>query len=426
MNICVIGCGYVGLTTGAMLSKWGHQVTCVDTDDEKIKLLLSGKCPIVEEGLEELIQEQLENKSLHFSNEVIASIQKNAIIFVAVGTPSHDKGETDLSYINSVIDHLQCAINEPKTIIIKSTVPPGTNDYIMQKLIQSGVPTHNCTVISNPEFLREGSALSDLQHPDKVVVGGRNESDLEVILELYKDISSNYIFTSPINAEIIKYASNAFLATKVSFINQMQIICEVYNGDITTVSEALGTDPRIGPHFLKAGLGYGGYCLPKDIQSLSFAAQTKGIQPTLLEAVEQINRNQIGNYVHKIVETLGCIDKKKITIWGLSFKPNTDDCRDSPSLRLIESLQDQGAILTTYDPIANHTIKGTYQCTDIYNSVIDAEMIVVATEWNKFLNVDWLLISKLMKGKHVLDARNCLRKSELEVHGLQYVAIGRN
>jgi UDPglucose 6-dehydrogenase len=425
MNICVIGCGYVGLTTGTMLSEWNHQVTCVDVDKTKISLLRNGECPIVEEGLVPILKMQLERGFLHFSTDINEHIRKNEVVFIAVGTPSSDDGKTDMIYIDQVIESLSESIDSPKTIIIKSTVPPGTNEYIFKNIIHSGVSKEKITVISNPEFLREGSAVQDIKFPDKIVVGGRHPEDVEIIRELYNYTPSKYFFTTPVNAELIKYASNAFLATKISFINEMQRICEAFKGDINTVADAVGTDPRIGPHFLRSGLGYGGYCLPKDIQSLTHSALEKGVYPPLLNAVEQINQSQIGFYLAKIEKVLGSISEKKITIWGITFKPNTDDIRGSPSLGLISNLQKKGAVITAYDPAITQSIDEIQVCSHQYESVQDADMLIIATDWEAFIQTNWNRVKDQMKGTHVLDARNCLNGLEIESAGLKYTALGR-
>ncbi|MGP4082406.1 UDP-glucose dehydrogenase family protein [Pseudalkalibacillus sp. R45] len=427
MNICVIGCGYVGLTTGTVLSHFGHKVTCVDIDPKKVEALNNGDCIIHEDGLESMLQKQLQNGTLEFSTDIHKHLQRNEVILVAVGTPASATGKTDLTYIDQVIDSvvLTTKNNEEKTIIIKSTVPPGTNEYIRTRLMESGNGKGRFTVLSNPEFLREGTALHDLLNPDKIVVGGRNPLDLEFIRKMYAYLPSEYFFTSPVTAELIKYASNAFLATKISFINELQRICQAYNGDISVVAEALGCDPRIGPHFLKAGLGYGGYCLPKDIQSLSYAAIDKGVVPSLLHSVERVNNSQVDMYVDLLEKEAGDLSNRNITVWGLAFKPNTDDTRDSPSYRLIERLNERGARLTSYDPAASNTSSSTRTSGDQYKSIKDADILIIATEWVDFIEADWPKVKVEMNGSIILDARNCLKPSDVRSAGLDYIALGR-
>ncbi|WP_261132662.1 UDP-glucose/GDP-mannose dehydrogenase family protein [Bacillus sp. Marseille-Q3570] len=427
MNICVIGCGYVGLTTGTVLSHFGHKVTCVDIDPEKVEALNDGKCIIHEDGLESLLQKQLQSGTLAFSTDIHKHLQHNEVILVTVGTPASATGKTDLKYIDQVIDSIVLTTkdDEEKTIIIKSTVPPGTNEYIRTRLMESGNGKDCFKVLSNPEFLREGTALYDLLNPDKIVVGGRNPHDLEFIRKMYAYLPSEYFFTSPVTAELIKYASNAFLATKISFINELQRICQAYNGDISIVADALGCDPRIGPRFLKAGLGYGGYCLPKDIQSLSYAAIETGVVPSLLHSVERVNNSQVDMYVELLEKEAGDLSHRNITVWGLAFKPNTDDTRDSPSFRLIERLNEKGARLTAYDPAAVNTSNHSRTTMDQYDSVKDADILIVATEWKDFIEADWPKVKAVMQGSIILDARNCLRPSDVRSAGLDYIAFGR-
>ncbi len=373
-----------------------------------------------------MLQKQLQKGTLEFSTDIHKHLQRNAVILVAVGTPASATGKTDLTYIDQVIENITLSTqdDEKKTIIIKSTVPPGTNEYIQTRLIESGKRKDRFTVISNPEFLREGTALYDLLNPDKVVVGGRNPLELEFIRKMYAYLPSEYFFTSPVTAELIKYASNAFLATKISFINELQRICEAYKGDISVVAEAIGCDPRIGPHFLKAGLGYGGYCLPKDIQSLSHAATVKGVVPSLLYSVERVNNSQVDMYIDFLEKEAGDLNHRKITVWGLAFKSNTDDTRDSPSYRLIKRLNEKGAILTAYDPAAVNKSKIVRTSKDQYESIKDADILIIATDWMDFIEADWTKVKAEMNGSIIMDARNCLNPSDVRSAGLNYVAPG--
>ncbi|MCF6409145.1 UDP-glucose dehydrogenase family protein [Pseudalkalibacillus salsuginis] len=428
MNICVVGCGYVGLTTGTVLSHFGHKVTCIDIDEGKVDSLNSGKCIIHEDGLEPMLQKQLECETLKFSTDIHTHMRKNEIIIIAVGTPSNGTGQTDLTYIDQVIEYIESlkADQHFQTIVIKSTVPPGTNDYVRNRLLQSGRDKDSFSVISNPEFLREGTAVYDLLHPDKIVVGGRDPLELELIRKMYGYLPSKYFFTSPITAEITKYASNAFLATKISFINEIQRICEAYKGDVSVVAEAIGCDPRIGPDFLKAGLGYGGYCLPKDIQSLTHSAIDKGIVPSLLHAVERVNHSQVDLYIDLLEKEMGTLKDRDITVWGLAFKPNTDDTRDSPSFRLIDGLVDKGSEITAYDPAASGTPKAINVSKDQYESVKGSDVLIIATDWKPFIEADWKRVKALMKGSIIIDARNCLNASIVRQAGLKYLAVGRH
>ncbi|WP_408010759.1 UDP-glucose dehydrogenase family protein [Pseudalkalibacillus sp. A8] len=428
MNICVVGCGYVGLTTATALSHLGHDVTGLDIDSKKIESLNNGICIIHEDGLESMLQRQIECGTLNFSTSIDEYMQKSEVIIIAVGTPSNETGQTDLKYIERVIERIASTKpdHQVQPIVIKSTVPPGTNEYVQNRLIQSGRDSESFSVISNPEFLREGSALYDLLHPDKIVVGGTDPIDLELIRKMYACLPSQYFFTTPITAEIIKYASNAFLATKISFINEIQRICEAYRGDVSIVAEAIGCDPRIGPHFLNAGLGYGGYCLPKDIQSLSHSAIEKGVVPSLLHAVERVNNSQVDNYIDMLEKNIGNLKDRKISIWGLAFKPNTDDTRDSPSYRLIDKLYEKGAVLTAYDPAATNTSKHTAFSKNQYESVKGSDVLIIATDWKDFIDADWKKVKEQMCGATILDARNCLNPSALRSAGLKYLALGRH
>ncbi|WLD94966.1 UDP-glucose/GDP-mannose dehydrogenase family protein [Alkalihalobacillus sp. AL-G] len=424
MNICVVGCGYVGLTTGAVLAQFKHNVTCVDTNENKILQLSKGLCPFHENGLEELIQKEISDNRLSFSTDTQLGMHKNEVIIIAVGTPSCENGQTDLSYVNQVISDLAETFDQPKVIIIKSTVPPGTNDSMKNSLIELGVNKEKFSIISNPEFLREGNALDDLLHPDKIVVGGDQPEHLELIRKLYDYTPSTYFFTTPVCAEIIKYTSNAFLATKISFINEIAKVCDAFGANVNTVADAIGTDPRIGPHFLKAGIGYGGYCLPKDIKSLCYAANDKGVKLPLLHAVEETNNSQVDLYIKKIETELGSVRNLVITVWGLSFKSNTDDLRDSPSIRLIEKLIEQGAIIKGYDPMANPESPSFIYYDNLYDSVIESDVLIIATDCNEFTHADWKKVKQHMRGNLIVDARNCIDPTAVRSLKLKYVALG--
>lgn len=426
MNICVIGAGYVGLTTATILASRGHTVHAVDINETKINLLNQGTVPIYEPGLEPLINENLQEKTLVFSTKINKAIQHNEIIIIAVGTPALPDGSTDLSFIHNVVETIAKNLNTYKIIVTKSTVPPGTNESIYQTLLDKGIDKDLFDVVSNPEFLKEGSAIQDLLHPDKTVIGTKHSRPVSVMKQMYGGILGEVILTSLTGAELIKYASNAFLATKISFINEMARICDVYNVNIEDVSKGIGTDPRIGPLFLKSGLGYGGSCFPKDVSALHHSAKSKKVNVPLLEATMEVNHSQIDVYLNKLISHVP-LEGKKITVWGLTFKPNTDDTRLSPALRLIEKLKAFHCHIHCYDPQVNSlNIKDVNYHTDMYDSLKDSDILIVATEWDMFKFPNWDKVKKWMKNNIILDGRNIYDPKRLEANGFHYIAVGNS
>ncbi|HDR7791496.1 TPA: UDP-glucose/GDP-mannose dehydrogenase family protein [Bacillus luti] len=428
MDICIIGSGYVGLTSAVVLAKLGHHVICVDKDQNKINALQKGEYPIYEPGLTELMHKHRDR--LEFHSDVDQVLQQTPVILIAVGTPSMPNGQTDLTYIYSVIDMLAQTINSYKTIITKSTVPPGTNQLMREMLIKKGVESSLFNIVSNPEFLREGSAVHDMLFPDRTIVGIQKDDtkSLEIIQTLYKDIQSPLFPTSLHEAEMIKYASNAFLATKISFINEIARICDAYHIDITEVAKGVGYDFRINPHFLQAGLGYGGSCFPKDLNSLIYTANSKQVPVPILQAVQSINSTQVDLYIEKIKNKLKNASSNRLTILGISFKPNTDDIRYSLSVTLIEKLIPLGYEIHAYDPIAllpSHIKKQVTQHTELEPSITNSDCIIIATEWDEFKTLDWQQVKKLMRGCTIVDGRNCIKQNEIVKHGLQYIGVGR-
>lgn len=429
MKICVVGAGYVGLTSAAVLADLGHTVCCVDTNKEKITSLNRGEVPIYEPGLKEVISRNA--KKLTFSSEVIENIRKHPIILIAVGTPSLSDGKTNLKYIYSVIDMVTDALTDYKTIITKSTVPPGTNEKIYARLLHKGIAPEQFAIVSNPEFLREGSALFDMINTDKIVVG-MNKFDtksLNIIKSLYKGIEAPYVVTSLSGAEMIKYTSNAFLATKISFINEIARICDKYEVNIDDVVRGISTDPRISPHFLNSGLGYGGSCFPKDVRSLEQSAIDKNITPIILQAIQATNDTQIDYYIEKLSTVFESLKGKTLSILGIAFKPNTDDTRESQAVHLIKKLSQLGCTINTYDPKATLPFLGELTITQfptLDQAVSDADCIIIATEWAEFLNLDWKKLKLLMKGNVVLDTRNCIDPPKVYEHGFQYVGVARS
>jgi UDPglucose 6-dehydrogenase len=428
MNICIVGTGYVGLTCAAVFADLGHHVICIDKNKEKIHQLNKGIMPIYEPGLEDVI---IKNQSrLRFTDHLKEGMEHASVILITVGTPSKPDGSTDVSYIYSAVDEIAQHINSYKIIIVKSTVPPGTNEQVIQKLLHNGVKAELFEVVSNPEFLREGSALYDMYFPDKIVVGlkKKREKCLNILKDLYKDINAPFIVTDLNSAEMIKYASNAFLAAKVSFINEMSRICDAYQADVTTVAKTIGLDPRIGDKFLKAGIGYGGSCFPKDLQSITAAAYAKNIKPYLLEAVQKVNDTQVDIYINKLQTEIQNLSSAKITVLGISFKPNTDDIRYSRAILFIEKISDQVKAIDVYDPIAKLPkpfLPNVTQRQNLFDAVIQADAVVVATDWDEFKHINWSLLKEKMRGTLILDGRNFLEPDHIKQAGLRYVGVGR-
>ncbi|WP_144501309.1 UDP-glucose dehydrogenase family protein [Bacillus nitratireducens] len=428
MDICIIGSGYVGLTSSVVLANLGHHVICVDKDQNKINALQKGEYPIYEPGLIELMHKN--QNRLQFRSDVDQIIQQTPVVLIAVGTPSMSNGKTDLRYIYSVIDMLAQNIKSYKTIITKSTVPPGTNQLMSETLIKKGVESSLFNIVSNPEFLREGSAVHDMLFPDRTVIGIQKDDtkSLEIMQALYKGIQAPFFHTSLDGAEMIKYASNAFLATKISFINEIARICDAYHIDITEVAKGVGYDFRINPHFLQAGLGYGGSCFPKDLNSLIYTANSKQVSVPILHAVQSINSTQIDLYIEKIRNHLKDPPSNRLTILGVSFKPNTDDTRDSLAVTLIEKLILLDYEVHVYDPIAllpSHLQKQVTQHTELEPSITNSDCIIIATEWDEFKTLDWQQVKKLMRGCKIVDGRNCIEQNEIAKNGLEYIGIGR-
>ncbi|MCO5384480.1 MAG: UDP-glucose/GDP-mannose dehydrogenase family protein [Desulfosporosinus sp.] len=425
MRICIVGAGYVGLTTAAALADFGHEVICVDMEESKIESLRQGKVPIYEPGLDKLINKNIKNNTLFFSSQVEESIKDYPIILIAVGTPSQEDGSSNLTFINQVVEVIASTTNVYKIIITKSTVPPGTNEWIHQTLVAKGINEDLFDVVSNPEFLREGLALWDLYHPNKLVFGTKTSRPIKELKKLYARGKAPYIFTSLTGAELIKYASNAFLATKISFANEMARICDAYGVDYADIAKGLGTDPRIGRYFLNSGLGFGGSCLPKDLSSLKHSALRKNVETKLLDAVREVNDAQIELYLNKLMVELPNLTEKQITVWGVTFKPGTDDLRSSPAITLINKLIEKGCRVHTHDPMVQLELPGVHSHADQYESVTDSDALIISTEWPQFLESDWSEVKSRMKGSFVLDARNCIDEKLVRKQGLVYLGVGK-
>jgi len=444
MKICIIGTGYVGLVTGTCFSDFGLEVTCVDKDSEKIKGLNSGKVPIYEPNLESLIKKNVSAGRIIFTTNLEKAVKQSQVIFIAVGTPPNNDGSANLEQIEEVAQEIARYINEYKVIVNKSTVPVGTahriKEIIHKNVIarseatrQSRSTTYPFDIVSNPEFLREGSAVYDFTHPDKIVIGTTSEKALKIMQEIYRPlylIDTPFVITNPETAELIKYACNAFLATKITFINEIANLCDKVGADVHQIAKAMGLDGRISPKFLHPGPGYGGSCFPKDTRALCSIAESFGYEFQSLKAVVSANKRQRELMVEKIKRLVGGLKGKQIGILGLAFKQNTDDIRESASIDIIKMLLKEGAKVKCFDPLAMDNAKKilpdlTY-CQDEYETARDSDALVIATEWNQFRNLDLSKIKKLLKTPVLLDLRNLYEPEKVKSLGFIYEGIGRN
>lgn len=431
MKITVAGTGYVGLVTGVCLAELGHHVTCIDIQSQKIKMLQSSLSPIYEPGLEPLLIKNQSNNQLNFTTNPQIAYTQAEIIFITVGTPEKEDGTADLHYIENVCLSIAEHIENDVIICTKSTVPVGTNEKIKQIINGNKLPYIHIDVISNPEFLREGSAIFDFYHGDRIVIGADNPEAVKVMEQLYLPLGIPLIKTDIKSAEMIKYASNAFLATKISFINEIAALCEKVGANIDEVSYGIGQDKRIGPHFLQAGIGYGGSCFPKDTKALAKLAGNVQHSFELLNAVIEVNNRQQSLPVLKAKERFGSLLGKKVTVLGLSFKPKTDDIREAASLQIINGLLNERAIVTAYDPIAITNAKKVFgnQITytnDIRDALMDSELAIIATEWDQIKSFPLHLYELYMKEAIIIDGRNCLPLHEMINHSIHYISIGRS
>jgi len=433
MNICVIGTGYVGLVTGACFADFGISTVCVDKDEKKIKRLKEGEIPIYEPGLKELIDKNLKEKRLSFTTDAADAIKKSLVVFIAVGTPPRGDGGTDMKSIEEVSRSIAANLNGYKVVVTKSTVPVGTGKMI-EKIISGGrKEDHLFDVASNPEFLREGSAVEDFMRPDRVVIGARSAQAIAILKDLYSPlylIETPFVVTGIETAELIKYAANAFLALKISFINEIANICEKTGADVHVVARAMGLDRRIGPKFLHPGPGYGGSCLPKDTTALLNIAKNIGYDFKLMDAVIEVNRAQRKLMLGKIKNAVGKLKGAHIGVLGLTFKPNTDDIRESPAIDIVEGLIREGAVIKAYDPagMKNASLilpQTVVYCMDPYEVAEDCDCLVIATEWNQFRKLDLERIKRLLKYPRLVDLRNVYEPEEMRKTGFEYVSVGR-
>lgn len=433
MRIAMIGTGYVGLVSGTCFADFGHHVTCVDKDQGKIDALLDGKMPIWEPGLDGLVAANVARGRLEFTTDLATAIVRAEAVFIAVGTPSRrGDGHADLSFVFAAVEELAKALDHPVVVVTKSTVPVGTGDRIAELLKEHGAPD-GCTVASNPEFLREGAAIADFKHPDRILVGAEDERAKEVLAEIYRPLFLNkapLLFTGRRTAELTKYAANAFLAMKISFINEMADLCEAVDADIQDLARGIGLDNRIGAKFLHPGPGYGGSCFPKDTLALLRAAEAAGVEQRIVSTVVSVNDDRKAAMVDRVEQALGgSLQGKKVGVLGLTFKPNTDDMRDAPSIPLVHGLVDRGAEVVAFDPVGREQAEPllpAIRYAQRPEEVADgADAVVVVTEWDEFRGLSLSDLAVRMRGNALLDLRNIYDQGESKRAGLRHFGIGR-
>ena len=431
MNICMVGTGYVGLVTGTCLADFGMNVVCVDVDESKIQALQSGQIPIYEPGLEELVAKNERAGRLSFSTDLKSAVENSVAIFIAVGTPSLPDGSADLSYVRRVAESIADHANGYKIVVTKSTVPTGTGKMI-EEILKGRNGEHEFSVVSNPEFLREGSAVEDFLRPDRVVIGTRDERPIAIMKEIYSPLyllETPFIVTDVESAEMIKYASNGFLSVKISFINEIASLCELVGADVHAVARGMGLDKRIGPKFLHPGPGFGGSCFPKDTQAVADLARRLGTRFEIIEAAIDANERTKARMIEKIEAAAGPVAGKTVGVLGISFKPATDDIRESPSLRIIRDLQERGAAVRAFDPAAmdnaKKVLEGVEYGRDAYDCAKGCDALVLATEWNEFRALDFGRLGKSMRGKVLVDLRNVYEPQEVRELGWTYTGVGR-
>ncbi len=429
-NITVVGVGYVGLVSGACFADLGNHVVCLDIDKKRVENLKQGILPIYEPGLEELVERNVKAGRLEFTTSYADALKTAEFVFIAVGTPSDVDGQADLRYVRMAAESIADAMDHSMIIVNKSTVPVGTGDWVADIIRNRRPDAPDFSVVSCPEFLREGAAISDFMNPDRNVLGSTDPDAAEKVAQLHLPLRSTIMITDLRTAEMIKYASNAFLATKISFINEISNICEALGADVSEVAYGMGLDRRIGPHFLNAGLGWGGSCFPKDVKALAFMAETEGRHPHLLHAVMDINADQRKAPIRKVKELLGgTLQGKKIGLLGLAFKPNTDDMRDAPSIDIARSLLREGASVRAYDPVAMDVARDSLpevtMMKNAYDVAQNADALILVTEWNEFKNLDLQRVRDLMAEAVLVDGRNIYDPAQVRAIGFKYLAMGR-
>jgi UDPglucose 6-dehydrogenase len=432
MHIAVIGTGYVGLVTGACFAEFGVDVTCVDIDSEKIARLQAGEMPIYEPGLEQLVTKNAQSGRLRFTTDLKQAVEQALVIFLAVGTPPKSDGSPDLSYVETAARSVAEHMNGYKVIVTKSTVPIGTGEHLRVLIRGQQKSKLNFGIVSNPEFLREGAAINDFMRPDRVVLGSRDEEAIAIMRDLYRPlylIEAPFVLTSLEAAELTKYAANAFLATKISFINEIANLCESIGCDVHDVARAIGMDRRIGSKFLHPGPGFGGSCFPKDTSALASVAREFGRDSMIVDAVIEVNRRQRQAMVPKIEKLVGELAGKTIAILGLAFKPETNDMREAPAIDIITGLLERGASVRAYDPVAMteaaEVLANVDYAADEYEAVTNADALVFVTEWNQFRALDMRRIRDLMRSPRIADLRNIYEPADMRELGFEYVGVGR-
>jgi len=450
-TICVVGLGYVGLVAAVCFAEMGHQVICVDNNQAKVKQLQDGGVPIFEEHLPELLAKH-RNKGVIFTADLSDAVTKSEVIFIAVGTPQGDSGAADLSYVEAVVSEIARSMNGYKVIVEKSTVPVYTNEWIRRVLHRHGLLLSSFDVTSNPEFLREGTAIEDFLHPDRIVVGANSERARQLLESIYAPLTSGsyyaqpdalpgpcsqsqpapILYTTPQTAEIIKHASNAFLAMKISFINAVSNLSESVNADIEDIAKGMGMDSRIGPKFLRAGIGYGGSCFPKDVAAFHWVSEQNGIDFQMLQEIRKVNQTQQQVYFNKVVSALWTLRNKRLAVLGLAFKGNTDDIRESPALEIIAPLLKAGATVHAYDPAAMDNAKrvipasdGMHYAESIEQACTDADALLILTDWKEFAELDLVRLNQLIRFPIVIDGRNLYAPEQMRERGFTYISMGR-
>ena len=451
VSICVIGSGYVGLVAAVCFAEMGHHVLCVDNDEERVKTLREGGVPIFEEHLSELLAKH-RGVAVEFTTDLAGAVERSEAIFIAVGTPQGDSGAADLSYVEAVVSEIARHIKSYKVIVEKSTVPVYTNEWIRRVLHRHGVDPQNFDVVSNPEFLREGTAITDFLHPDRIVVGAGNELSANLVRRIYEPLAggsyysqpgalpgplsaahpARLLITSAQSSEIIKHASNAFLALKISFINAVANLAEAVDADIEDIAAGMGLDRRIGPGFLRAGLGYGGSCFPKDVAAFHWVAQQRGVNFELLQEVRKINETQRDIFFNKVLSALWTLPGKRLAALGLAFKGDTDDIRESPAIDIVRRLLESGATVAAYDPAAIERAREVLPPSDklhyaasLYEAAKDVDAVLILTDWKEFAEIDLVRLNGAVRFPIVIDGRNLYKPQKMLEHGFTYVSIGR-
>jgi UDPglucose 6-dehydrogenase len=429
-RIGVIGCGYVGLSTAVLFANLGNQVIGVDIDEAKVAQMQGGLCPVFEPGLGELLERNVNVKRLRFTTDYAAAVPDADFVFICVNTPMGPNGGADMRYVRQAARGIGRALTPGRMTIVvnKSTMPIGSGDMIHALLFEEAAAAARFAVVSNPEFLREGSAVHDMLHPDRIVLGAADRAAAEAVAELYKSFTAPLLITDRRTAEMIKYASNAFLAARISFINEVAHICEGLGADVRQVAEGMGLDKRIGPYFLNAGIGFGGSCFPKDVMALEFMAEEADCHPQLLHAVLDINRDSRRSFIRKLNRMLGTLEGATVALWGLAFKPDTDDLREAPSLEVIRDLLARGAVVRAYDPVAMEAMKALFPtvmyCADPYEAALGADAVALITDWNEFKGVNLGQVRDGMRRPVLLDGRNLYDPHEMAALGFTYGGVG--